>query len=70
MSFIATSVSQGLSTYAASLWVQNLHSVMGKLFPRDEDNVIHTILYAILLTFVIVIFTWMIDKYVRRDDNK
>lgn len=70
MSLIATTLSHGLSTYAASLWVKNLHSAMETLLPHDKGNIIHTILYASFLTVMIVIFVWIVEKYLHRNDKK
>ena len=69
MSFVAASVQQGLTTYAAQKWVENFDSVMRKLFDFDQDNLVHTVLYALLLTFMIVIFSRLIDDFIRPDDE-
>ena len=56
MSFSAT-MTRGLTTYAASLWVQN----MQKLLPFDAENVWHMLLYALLLTLAVYTLTQMLD---------
>lgn len=69
MSLLAASVQQGLTTYAANKWVENFDSVMHRLFEFDPDNLLHTMLYALILTVLIVIFSRLIDDFIRPDDD-
>lgn len=70
MAFVAASVQQGLTTYAANKWVDNFDNVMTKLFDFDQENIIHTILYAMFMTLLVVIFSRFIDDLMHdRDDN-
>lgn len=54
---IATVAQKGLSTYAASKWVEHLDSVFSKSFGIDKNNLTHTLLYAVLITAIVILTT-------------
>lgn len=67
MALMAASLQQGLTTYAATKWVENFDSAVSKVFDFDPANLMHTVLHALLLTFIVVILSRVIDNFVRPD---
>lgn len=69
MAFVAQSIQQGLTAYAANKWVENFDNAVRRIFAFDSENLLHMVLYALLLTVLVVIFSRVIDGFVKPDEN-
>lgn len=68
MAFLAGAVTRALDMYVDNLWAKGVKSGIDKLFPHEPDGLLDILLYALVLSVVVIIVRQFIE-FVMSDDK-